>query len=93
MIIYNLTDKKPPWERSERTPNKVKIRGVTILPGHSKELSDFPLRQVTGLINAHTISVDSVPRWYQEAKAKSRAESLKVMMRQAKEKSEEKSEE
>ena len=67
MIAYNLTDKTPPWEKSPRTPNKIKIRGVILHPGQQHEFSDFPLKEVAGLINSHRISVDGIPDWYQKA--------------------------
>lgn len=66
MIIYNLTDRTPPWEKTPRTPNKVKIRGVSLSPGESHEFSNFPLAQVSGLITGHKISVDGIPDWYQK---------------------------
>lgn len=66
MIIYNLMDRTPPWERTPRTPQSVKISGRVISAGSHLEFSNFPLRNVTGLINSHTISVDGLPDWYQK---------------------------
>lgn len=66
MIVYNLTDRTPPWERVPRTPQPVKLFGKMIPAGGFMEFSNFPLRAVTGLINSHTISVDTIPDWYQK---------------------------
>jgi len=86
MIIYNLTDRTPPWEKKPRTPNKIKIRGVQILPGDQHEFSDFPLAQVSGHINAHRVSVDGIPDWYQKAEASEKEERFKVHFAQVAEK-------
>lgn len=82
MIVYNLTDRTPPWERSPRTPNKVKLWGKTILPGDQQEFPNHPLSQVIGLINAHMVSVDGIPGWYQEASAKARRTNQETLLSQ-----------
>jgi hypothetical protein len=66
MIVYNLTDRTPPWEKTPRTAQPVKLFGKLIPAGEFMEFSIFPLRAVTGLISSHTISVDNLPEWYQK---------------------------
>lgn len=66
MIVYNLTDRTPPWETKPRDPHPVKLLGQSIPSGGHADLGDFPLRKVSGLINAHIISVDGIPGWYRE---------------------------
>ena len=66
MIVYNLTDRTPPWEKIPRTAQPVKLFGKLIPSGEFMEFSTFPLRAVTGLISSHTISVDNLPEWYQK---------------------------
>ncbi len=66
MIIYNLTDRTPPWEKTPRTAQSMKLFGKLIPAGEFMEFSSFPLRAVTGLISSHTISVDNLPEWYQK---------------------------
>lgn len=79
MIIYNLTDRTPPWEKVRRTAQGLKLFGVVIPPGSFMEFKDFPLRAVTGLINSHTISVDNIPDWYQRVGDEQRhAENVKA---------------
>jgi len=72
MIVYNLTDRTPPWEKTSRTAQPVKLFGRLIPAGEFMEFSTFPLRAVTGLIYSHVISVDNLPEWYQKIGADKR---------------------
>jgi hypothetical protein len=89
MIIYNLTDRTPPWEKAARTAQSVKLFGKLIPAGGREEFPNFPLRTVTGLISSHTVSVDSLPDWYQKAgdalRQKEREKLLKTRVDQAEE--------
>ena len=69
MIIHNLTDRNVPYNQT-RTPRKLRLRGKVIEPGQSVEFKDnVPLSEFAGWITSNMVSVDSLPPWYQEARA------------------------
>lgn len=74
MIVYNLTDKTPPWCREARRAFKVKVAGEVIEPGQRLTIADHRLqpRDVAGLISDGVISLDVLPSWYVEEKMKGR---------------------
>lgn len=69
MIIYNLTDIAPSFDKGRRAA-PVKVMGRVIEPGKSIELPDGMKIRCPGLIQQGRISVDSIPPWYEKSRAK-----------------------
>lgn len=78
MIIYNLTDIPAPGSGG-RQPQDVKISGVNIPPGGSKEFPDnLQISKIVSLLDRGFVGVDGLPMWYQRKKEELRHQPVEV---------------